>query len=162
MLPRAAAAILVLASLLWVAPAAALMREVPLATLAAGSDAIVSAHVIARQSHWLASPHIIVTDVRLRVDEPWSGSLAAGDELTLEVEGGVADGIRMWTEHQPVFADGEAVVLFLSRSPGWQVKGLEQGRYSIAGNHVRDWLGRSVPLVTFRSRVRSMVPVRDR
>src|SRR6266498_2378000 len=98
MTSRAAGLAIGIAALLQVTPTAALMREIPLATLAATSDAIVSAHVISRQSHWLASPHIIVTDVRLHVDEAWSGSLARGEEISLEVAGGIVDRIRMWSE----------------------------------------------------------------
>jgi hypothetical protein len=162
MTSRAAGLALGLAALLLATPTAALMREIPLPTLAATSDAIVSAHVVSRQSHWLASPHIIVTDVRLHVDEAWSGALARGDEISLRVEGGIVGRIRMWSEHQPIFAVGEQVVLFLSRGESWSVNGLEQGRYAVHEGRTRDWQGRTLSLESFRASIRSMVSARGR
>src|SRR5262252_6464008 len=85
------------------APAAAFMLEVPMEDLVRTSDAVVRATVTDRQSRWLTSPHIIVTDVTLDVRESWFGTLQPGQHITLEVRGGEVGEIGMREEHQPVF-----------------------------------------------------------
>ena len=118
--------------------------------------------MVSRQSHWLSSPRIIVTDVRLHVDEAWSGTLVAGDEVTLQVRGGIVDRIRMWSEHEPIFADGESAVIFLTHGVAWSVNGLEQGRYAVHEGQARDWQGRTTPLDAFHARIQSMIPAHRR
>ena len=157
-------AILVLAMLALAAPALALMVEVPLEKLASSSDAVVRAKVTGLESRWTDDHATIVTDVTLAIVESWTGDLVAGSRLVLQVEGGEVGDIGVRVEHQPVFSPGEETVLFLRATPGarYRINALEQGKYTVMGDHVVGFKQQSFPLATLRAPVRSLAPARSR
>ena len=85
-------------------------------------DAVVRGTVVSRSSHWLEDgPHIIVTDVTVRITENWKGSLDVGRTVTLRVNGGEGGEMGMRQEHQ---ADGRG-------QPQQQTRFQRRGAYRV-------------------------------
>ncbi|MBI5708758.1 MAG: hypothetical protein HZC42_00385 [Candidatus Eisenbacteria bacterium] len=156
-------AILALAMLAVASPALALMVEVPLDRLITSSDAVVRAKVTGLESHWTADHSTIVTDVTLSIEESWAGDLAAGAPLVLQVEGGEVGDIGIRSEHQPVFSPGEETVLFLKATSNarLRVNAVEQGKYTVLGDHVVGFRQQAFPLATLRATVNGLTRSRD-
>ncbi len=146
------------------APAAALMLEVPMTEMVSTSTAIVRAHVTDLRSYWVASPHVIRTDVTLDVAEVWKGGLQAHQPLVVQVEGGKVGDMSMQVEHQPDLRPGDDVVLFLRATPAarFVINNDEQGRYSVLGDQVKGVRPEPTPLATFRATVARLVPTGTR
>lgn len=164
--------IVVVAALACASVAHAVLREATLDEVASTADAVVRARVIGMQSRWLDSPRIIVTDISLELGEVWAGDLEAGQPITVRVNGGEVQGLRMIQEHEPVFAAGEEVVLFLRQSTPelepngagafpntfFRVHYVEAGKYVIADGKAVG-IGRSaIPVASLRSSVRQKSP----
>ncbi len=157
-------AILALAMLAVASPAPALMVEVPLDRLITSSDAVVRAKVTGLESRWTADQSTIVTDVTLSIEESWAGDLAVGARLVLQVEGGEVGDIGIRSEHQPVFSPGEETVLFLKATSNarLRVNAVEQGKYTVLGDHVVGFRQQTFPLATLRATVNGLTKSRDR
>ncbi len=152
---RRALAFLALAVLGTAGAAHALMVEVPLDRLVAGSEAVVQARVVTVESHWTGDRSTIGTDVLLSVEESWFGAHAAGVPLRLQVEGGEVGDVGVWVEHQPRFTAGEHVLLFLATDPSarLRVNALEQGKFRLEGDGAVGWTGKTMPLAALRAAV---------
>jgi hypothetical protein len=147
-------------ALLLASPVRAMMLDIPLSQNAGESDAVVRGTVVTRTSHWAESgPRIIVTDITVKLSESWKGTLAAGQEVTFQVNGGEVDGMGMRQEHQPVFIDEEDVVLFLKATPSahWSVSYDEQGKFAVRDDQVVGSKGDAGKLGTFRTSVKQMI-----
>lgn len=147
-------------ALLLAAPAYAYMLDIPLDKNAAEADAVVRGTVVSRSSHWLEDgPHIIVTDVTVRITENWKGSLDVGRTVTLRVNGGEVGEMGMRQEHQAVFGDDEDVVLFLkaTTSARWSMSYDEQGKFRVKESHVVGSKGDAGTLAVFRGAVKQMI-----
>jgi hypothetical protein len=162
--PRAWLVPVLALALVWVVPAAAIMVQVSMDQLVASSSSIVRGKVTDLNSHWTDDHAIIVTDVKFLVSEVWTGTMAPGTTLTLQVRGGEVGEIGMRQEHQPVFSKDQEALLFLTESSGarYAVNFDEQGAYKVQGNQVVAFDGQRAPLTTFRSVVRNMVRSRQR
>jgi hypothetical protein len=136
----------------------AAMVAVPLQTTTAQATAIVQGKVISQASAWGRDHRTILTDVVVRVDESFKGSLAAGQTITIRVEGGEVGETGIWVEHQPRFRDSENVLLFLtSEQTGVRtVQSLEQGKYTVFDEIIYDYRGRRKSLPELKSTIRSM------
>jgi len=157
-------ALLVFALLAFARPAPALMLEVPLDRLAAGSDAVVRAKVMEMESRWTDDRTTIVTDVTFSIVESWAGDLVVGSRMVIQVEGGEVGDLGVRVEHQPVFRPGEETVLFLKATPSarYRINALEQGKFTVLSDQVMGFRGENLPLVTLRATVRSLAPARSR
>lgn len=153
------ATILLLLMLSAAAAAQAAMLEVPLATTTSRAVEIVRGEVVSQKSAWTYDNRMIWTDVVVRVDESLKGNLKAGQTVTVRVEGGVADGIRVRVEHEPSFHDAEKVVLFLREVPesGYAVQSVEQGKFTVFEDIVYDCRGRKHALDQFKQSIHAMV-----
>jgi hypothetical protein len=151
-------------ALAWALPAAAIMIQAPLDQIVASSSSIVHGKVTDLKSHWTDDHSIIVTDVSFLVSEDWSGTVAPGTVLTLQVKGGEVGEIGMRQEHQPVFQKDQEALLFLTETPGARlaISYDEQGAYAVQGNQIVAFDGQRALLTTFRSVVRNMVQARQR
>lgn len=150
-------------ALLLPAAASALMVEVPLPQLLARAADIVSADVVARQSRWTPDGSTIETEVTLRLTGSLKGDLRAGELVTVVVEGGeVGDrGIRV--EHQPVFRDGESVVVCLRPGAGARaVQHLEQGKFTLVGDQIVNFRGELRARRDFAAAVSAVSPREER
>ena len=153
------ATILLFLALLAAATAQAVMLEVPLETTTSKAVEIVRGEVISQKSAWTYDNRMIWTDVVVRVDETLKGNLKAGQTVTVRVEGGVAEGIRVRVEHEPRFHDAEKVVLFLRESSegGYAVQSVEQGKFTVFDDVVYDCRGHSQSLSRFKNSIAAMV-----
>jgi len=124
-----------LALILWVYAGQAAMREISIADLARQADMIVVGTVTQQESAWDVQHTAIYTDVTLAVERVLAGT--PGEGVTLRVAGGSVDGISMHTSNDPVFQDGERVLVFLDTStvPS-SVVGLQQGKFTVKDNIV--------------------------
>lgn len=76
----------------------------------------------------------VVTLADVEVSGGLKGSAAAGDYLTVEVPGGVLDGVVAEVLAVPRFDEGEDVLLFLANKrdgAAWGCVGLFQGKYTV-------------------------------
>lgn len=144
--------------------AQALMQRIPFERIVRESPWIVRARVTSLDSRWLDDRRNIVTDVKLVVDESWKGDLAVGATVAVLVPGGKVGRITETVEHQPTFAPGEDVVLFLRgpASGARSVTYLEQGKLTVAGSDVITFDQQAKPLATLRADVSRLAPARGR
>jgi hypothetical protein len=123
-------AILPLLLLLSTPAAAAVFRATSVEETALGAEAIVRGRVEARVSRWTADHRRIVTDVTVTVTQAWKG--APGPQVIVTLPGGTVGRIGQHVDAAPSFADGEEVVVFLSRAGGgWRLAGLALGKYRV-------------------------------
>ncbi len=118
------------------APAAAGTIVVPqtIEELTRSSDAVVRGTVAGQESRWSSDHHLIYTFVRVRVEESLKGG--ASGEIVVRRPGGAVGGIGQRVHGEPDFADGERVLLFLTRlpvatAPMYRVNGMSQGKLSM-------------------------------
>ncbi len=127
--------------LLVAAPAlASLARPVTVEALARESDAVVRGTVERRESHWTGDRLRIYTLVTVQVASAWRGS--APGRGVVRVPGGEVGDVGQWVDAAPTFADGEEVVLFLSRHPSgdFEVRGMRQGKFRVESGMARPGL----------------------
>ena len=113
----------------------AAMRQLPMADLARKADTIVLGTVIRQDSAWNGDHTAISTDVTLAVERMLVGTPA--EVVILRVAGGVVGNVGMRTSNDPVFVEGEQVIVFLdtTASPP-SVVGLQQGKFTVKDNMV--------------------------
>ncbi len=147
-------------------PALAIMVEYPVDRMVAESGAIVRGRVESLGARWLEGPgSIIVTDMKLTVDEVWMGGYRASQTIEFYVVGGVVDGLGMKQEHQPEFRRGEDVVLFLWTQPDESRTAIfndEQGKYRVVGETVLNFHGEPIELDEFRTNVDRAIQIHGR
>ena len=101
-------------------------------------NAVIRGRVLAMASRVAGGR--IVTEVEVLVASAWKGAPDA--TVRFVVPGGRAGGLALRVDAAPVFAEGEEVVLFLSRAgSGWHVNGQALGKYRVEGSEARPALG---------------------
>jgi len=131
--------LLALALLLAAAPAAPATFVVPtVEEMARSSDAVVRGRVLGTASR-AARDGRIVTEVEVLVDSVWRG--APESTVRFLVAGGRAGRLAMKVDAAPTFAEGEEVVVFLSRrGERWRVNGQALGKYRVEAGEARPGL----------------------
>ena len=108
---------------------------VPLDTkaLTARAERIVLGVVESQTARWSADHQAIYTDVTMRVNRAYKGSVKPGERIVVRREGGSIDGLGMRVYGAPAFTDGEEVVVFLETrgNAAWTV-GMTQGKLHVA------------------------------
>lgn len=94
---------------------ATVMVALDLPTLVREADVVVVADVVGQTARWDAHRRI-VTDVELAVVEPMKGTSRPGDVVVLTRLGGAIGELGMRIEGEPLFADGERVLVFARTS----------------------------------------------
>lgn len=125
---------------------ASLVQALSLAELTTEADQVFVARVIAEESHYDEHERI-VTDVRLQVEEPVKGKLAAGQSVTIRRQGGVVGDIGTRVLGEPSFASGETVVMFAARrgaDGALRTVGMAQGALRVFDEGGKRWV-RSAP-----------------
>jgi len=112
------------------------MIKLSLEQLTMEADTIVRGTVMGRTSAWNAQHTAIYTNVTIAVEEIIKGS--SGVQVTFQIAGGIVGEIGMRTSNDPVFQDGEGVIVFLnSESVPASIVGLHQGKYTVRDEMVR-------------------------
>lgn len=116
-----------------------LMEKLDLEALTSMGQVILVGKVEALQSRWNDDRSLILTDVRLSVEQVVKGS-ADQKEITVVVPGGQVGDVGQTVSAVPRFAEGERVLLFLERDEkgAFQVVGGLQGKKAIEGDIVMD------------------------
>jgi len=130
-----------------------IMIKLSLEQLVREADTIVLGTVTRQTSAWNAQQTAIYTDVTLTVEEAVKG--LPGAEVTFRIAGGVVGEIGMRTSNDPVFQNGEQVIVFLNtaRVPAGVV-GLHQGKYTVRnGTVTRD--GQRMTVADFLDAIRA-------
>jgi hypothetical protein len=107
------------------------------AGLVRASDVVVQGRVVETRSRWNEAHTRILTEVQVRVDDPWKG--APPKVVTVRQLGGTVDGVGMRVVGEPVLAPADEVVLFLARiplaaraaPPVYRMVGMAQGRLRV-------------------------------
>lgn len=126
---------------------ATVMRYLEIEELARLSSEVFHAQVVSTKVYWDASHTRIFTAVRVQIHESFKGAAKRGALVTITQLGGELDGLRLDYGGRPVFAVGEAVVLFTKPDNNGElvVVGLKQGKLRVAGAEViRDFSGLSL------------------
>ncbi len=125
-----------LAVALFPGPGQTAMVKVSVGELAASADTIVLGTVTGQASGWNAAHTAIHTDVTVAVEAAVKG--APGSQVTLRIAGGEVGDVGMRTSTDPVFQNGERVVLFLGTvGASAQVVGMRQGKFTVRDGRVR-------------------------
>jgi hypothetical protein len=129
------------------------MIKLSMGQLATHADTIVFGTVSGQTSAWNPQHTAIYTDVVVAVDEAIKG--APGQKVTFRVAGGIVGEIGMRTSNDPVFQDGEQVIVFLSTAavPA-TVVGRLQGKFSVSRGTVMSG-GQAVAVAEFIEAVRA-------
>jgi hypothetical protein len=117
------------------------------------ADLIVLGTVTEQVSDWNDQRTAIHTDVTVAVEEAIKGS--PGEEVTFRVAGGIVGDTGMRTSTDPVFQEGEQVIVFLNTEvvPA-RVAGHLQGKYPVQnGTVIRD--GQREPVARFTDAIRA-------
>jgi hypothetical protein len=124
--------------------------------LARQADTIVLGTVMQQESAWDAQYTAIYTDVTVAVERVLAGT--SGDTVTFQIAGGVVGSMGMRTSNDPVFRDGERVIVFLNTSavPS-SVVGMQQGKFTVKDDQVTRG-EETVSLEEFIATVRSALP----
>ena len=131
----------------------AAMVKLSLPQLTSQADVIVRGTVTSQASAWNAQRTAIYTDVTVAVEEAVKGSPAA--TVTFRIAGGVVGDVGMRTSNDPVFQDGEQVIVFLStQGAAGAVVGLRQGKYTVRGGTVNGD-GQTMPVADFIAAIRA-------
>ncbi len=122
------------------APAAAATFVAPsVEEMARSSDAVVRGRVAGLASRATRDGRI-VTEVEVLVASAWKG--APEGSVRLVVPGGRVGRLAMKVDAAPAFAEGEEVVVFLSRAgAAWRVNGHALGKYGVVRGEARPALG---------------------
>ncbi len=152
--------ILVGAMLLLAAPAQALLIKMSVDEMAQRAEHIVYGQVVSLESTWNAENTTIFTQVIVRVDEGWKGTLQQNATVTLTVPGGEVDDIGIMSEHAPQFFFDEMVVLFLDTDERGQLRVAqdEQGKYTVAESFALNQLNHPVELDEFKAEIFAAIP----
>ena len=128
------------------------MVKLSLEQLTKRADTIVLGTVSSQTSAWNVQHTAIYTSVTVQVETVVKGS--PGRDVTFQIAGGSVDDITMRTSNDPVFQNGERVVVFFNTaSAPATVVGLHQGKYSVkSGTVTRD--GRTLAIDDFLSAIR--------
>ena len=129
------------------------MLKMSVEDLATQADTIVLGTVTRQESAWDTQHTAIYTDVTVVVERALAGR--PGDIVTLRIAGGIVGGMGMRTSNDPVFRDGERVIVFLDTTavPS-SVVGMQQGKCTIKDDLVTR-AGETVSLKEFMATVRS-------
>jgi len=131
----------------------AAMVTLSLEQLARGVNTIVLGTVTRQASAWNAQHTAIYTDVTVAIEEVIKG--LSGLEVTFRVAGGIVGEIGMRTSNDPVFQDGERVIVFLNTdSAPARVGGLHQGKYTVRDGMVKKD-GQRIAVADFINAVRA-------
>ena len=131
----------------------AAMMYIPLQDLAGEADTIVLGTVTRQESAWDIHHTAIYTDVTVAIEHVIVGS--PGTEVTFRVAGGIVGSMGMSTSNDPVFQNGERVVVFLDTTavPG-SVVGMQQGKFTVRDNAVTS-AGQTMALEDFLGTIRT-------
>ena len=131
----------------------AAMMQISLEDLARKADTIVLGTVTRQESAWDTHHTAIYTDITVAVERVIIG--APGAEVTFRIAGGIVGGMGMSTSNDPVFQDGERVIVFLDTAamPS-SVVGMQQGKFTVRDNTVAS-AGQSVALADFLAAIRT-------
>lgn len=107
------------------------VEPMDLPELAQRSSGIVHGTVVGAASRWNDDRSLILTDVRVRVDDAVKGS--ASGEILVTQPGGVIGKLKVEVPGAAAFRIGEEVILFLAPDPSGRlfVNGLDHGRYRV-------------------------------
>jgi len=125
----------------------ALMFKIPLKQLVDEAEAIVIGKVQSVRCEWSLDKRLILSIVRVRVQETMRGDLMVPD-IILEVLGGTRGDLSLKVTDMPTFHENEEIVIFLrsinaiadtkhsftvaqNYFPAYEVYGKAQGKYSI-------------------------------
>ena len=111
------------------------MLPMSVADLARQADTIVLGTVIQQESAWNAQYTAINTTVTVSVERVLMGT--SGDNVTFQVAGGIVGSMGMRTSNDPVFQNGERVIVCLNTSavPS-SVVGMQQGKFTVKDDQV--------------------------
>ena len=111
------------------------MLKLNLEDIVQQANTIVLGTVTHQESAWDAHHTAIHTDVTVAVERALLGS--PGDEVTFRIAGGIVGSMGMRTSNDPVFQDGERVIVFLdTASVPASVVGLQQGKFPVRDDTV--------------------------
>jgi len=132
------------------------MLHMSVEDLARKADTIVLGTVTQQESAWDTQHTAIYTDVTVIVERVLAGT--PGDFMTLRIAGGIVGGMGMRTSNDPVFQDGERVIVFLDTTtvPS-SVVGMQQGKCTVKDDLVTR-ADEAVNLEEFIATVRSVIP----
>lgn len=131
------------------------MLALNLETIVRQADTIVLGTVMHQESAWDAHHTAIHTDVTVAVERAIVGS--PGDEVTFRIAGGIVRGMGMRTSNDPVFRDGERVIVCLdTTSVPASVVGMQQGTFPVRDDTVIS-AGETVSLEDFMAAIRTVV-----
>ena len=128
--------LVLLCSLLLVGQAGhAAMVRMSLDDIVRQSDTVVLGTVTHQESAWDTHYTAIHTDVTVAVERAIVGS--PGDEVTFRVAGGLVGSMGMRTSNDPIFQNGERVIVCLdTTSVPASVVGLQQGKFPVRDDTV--------------------------
>lgn len=130
------------------------MLALNLETIVRQADTIVLGTVTRQESAWDAHHTAIHTDVTVAVERAIVG--LPGDEVTFRIAGGIVGGMGMRTSNDPVFRDGERVIVCLdSTSVPARLVGMQQGAFPVRDNTVTS-AGETVSLEDFIAAIRTV------
>ena len=130
--------------------------ERSLEQLSQEADTIVIGSVTMQVSTWNDQRTAIRTDVTVTVEENIKGSQKA--EVTFRIAGGVVGEVGMRTSNDPVFQDGDRVILFLHTAiVPHTIVGQYQGAYKVS-NEMLTRSGHRVSVGDFIDAIRTASP----
>ena len=130
------------------------MIKLSLEQLATEANIIVLGTITSQTSAWDAQHTAIYTDVTVAVEEVIKGS--PGRKVTFRIAGGIVGEIGMRTSNDPVFQDGERMIVFLNtQSVPTRVVGLHQGKYTVRDGVVRR-NGQTITVADFIKAIRAL------
>ncbi len=129
------------------------MLKLPLEDIVRRADIVVLGTVTHQESTWDAHHTAIYTDVTVAVERAILG--APGNEVTFRIAGGIVGGMGMRTSNDPVFRDGERVIVCLdTTSVPARVVGMQQGKFPVQDDTVTS-AGETVRLEDFIAAIRT-------
>jgi len=134
------------------APGQTAMVKMSVRQLTASADTIVLGTVIGQASAWDTGHTAIHTDVTVAVESTVKGAPAS--QVTFRIAGGEVGDVGMRTSTDPVFKDGERVVLFLGTAGApAQVVGMRLGKFTVKNSRVTV-NGKTVAVADFLNTIR--------
>jgi len=147
-------------------PVAAMMVHYSVDRLVAEADGLVRGKMQVLGSRWLEGPgSVIVTDLRLQVQEVWAGPYQKGSALDFYVYGGTVGDVTMVQEHEPTFQANETVLLFLWTQPDQARTAVfngVQGTYRLQRDTVTNYRHETFPIREFRATVQAAKRIHGR
>jgi len=129
------------------------MLKLDLETIVRQADTVVLGTVTHQESAWDADHTAIHTDVTVAVERAILGS--PGDEVTFRVAGGIVGSLGMRTSNDPVFRDGERVIVCLdTTSVPASIVGMQQGTFPVRDDTVTS-AGETLRLEDFIAAIRA-------